>query len=503
MTFNYGGGLAGGFAQGLQIGQSINDMMKEDAVAKVRAQGIAEAKAMQAAQTPQVADQGDASNLSSVPQASPDPAATPVNTNLVASPAMAGVVAPTAPDADPNAPLSSAPQASSDPNAAAAPDVATPVSAQGMLMAGRKRYMVVDQGFDDLASAQKHAASQAPDLYDIMRKTVVPKMQDMYMQQGDLDKAAALDKWAQDADGRDYMKKYSQAVMASQAGDWDKAVDIMHDLHKGFNDGFTISDKSDVKDANGNLIGKKVTYTNDATGETKSEVMDPKALVMMGLPGLSPDKAFEKTYASQTAADAAAAREAADNRNDARTAQRQAANSAAVSARDMTLQDKKFVQDKELKALESTNRIAEEAAKKQIDIGAVGPTYTAKLRAQVDAMRNEGKMSEDDIQGAIQTLVGADSTKKTTDPVERRMMLTTEALKADPRFGKKTEDEKNQYIDALMRVGGGKLPNVKIPRRTDGTPLAPAAAAGVPQAAPVKTSGTPVWDPATNKMVYR
>jgi hypothetical protein len=494
MTFNIGGSLASGFSQGLDIGNRITDLMKEDAVAKVRAQGIAEARAMQAAGTPQVQDNGDMQNLTANPQASVDPAAPPVNTSLAASPAMAGAAAPVT--ADPDAPLSDTPQAS--------PAPAGPATG-GVTIAGGKRFMVGDQGFDDLASAQAHAAKQAPDINEMMRKTLVPKMQAIYMDQGDVAKADAWGQWAKSKEGEQKMADWGKAFSQAQAGNFGAAADQLAKMHADLNDGMTYLGHEDVKDKNGNLTGFNMTYKDDATGEQKSQFVDKHALIDQGLTALSPQAMFDQTYKAQAASDTMAAKEAIDNRNDARTAARQAANAAAVTAREGVLQDKKFSQDKEMEAVKSTNRIAEDAAKKQIDVGAVGPTYKAKLDAQVAAMRQYG-MSEDDIQGSIPVLVGADGTKKTTDPTERRAIITTELLK-DPRFGKKTEAQQKDQVDQLMRVGGVDVSGgVKIPRRTNGTPppAAPAAGATPPAGARVaKTGGIPVWDPATNSMITR
>ena len=83
---NFGVGLAGfvnGLSGGISLGRQLRQIMQDEQIAKVREQGIAEAKELQDKATPQIQDLGDQQNLTSNPQASMDPnAATPVNTDI-------------------------------------------------------------------------------------------------------------------------------------------------------------------------------------------------------------------------------------------------------------------------------------------------------------------------------------------------------------------------------------------------------------------------------------
>lgn len=491
MTFNFGGGLAGGFAQGMQIGQGINELIKEDQVAKVRAQGIAEARAMQAAQTPGVTDQGDMNNLTSRPQASADPAAAPVNTDLAASPVMSpaasGGVA-TSPVATPEATstsqLSAAPIASADPNATALP------ASGGLTVKGGKRFMVGDAGFDDIDSAKKHAASQAPDINDLMRKTLVPKMQAVYLEQGDTARADAWGAWGKSKDGEKKMELWGKAFTAAQRGNFEAAADHLQAMHADLDDGRTFIGRTDVKNDKGELTGFNMQYKDDKTGEEKTQFVDKHALVEMGLQGLSPQKMFEQAYKGQTAADALGAKERAAAADDARGERKEVVKGAIKAKADILERKAKQADAIELEGVKTRNREELARVEAQLEQDGVAPKARAQVASKVALLREAGK-TQQEIDALVPAILGLVEHKKTTDPTERRAIVTTELLK-NPLFLTKSEAEKRKQVDeAISLIDQGDAARPK-----------PAAAAGVaPQ--PAKTGGVPVWDPVTNSMIRR
>lgn len=500
MTFNLGG-LAGGFAQGMEIGSRIKTALNEDAIAKVRAQGIAEARAMQAAGTPGVTDNGDVNNLTSNPQASTDPAAAQVNTNLAASPAMQGVGQPAAsengmstapvaaPEATPSTELSGTPLSSADPAAPAA---------SGLTIKGGKRFMVGDAGFDDMESARAHAAKQAPDIHDLIRKTLVPKMQDAYLAQGDIAKADAWGAWAKSKEGEKKAELWGKAFQQSAVGNFKGAADALAALHKDLDDGRTYLGQEDVKDDKGNLTGFNMKYKDDATGEEKSQFVDKHALIEMGLSSLSPQAMFEQSYKAQTSADTMAAKARLDSQNDARTTARQLTVAKEVTAREKELQTSKFAQDKEMEDKKAANKMEEKRYDQQLENASVEPKIRAKVKGQMALLRESG-MTEDEVKASIPTLVGIEPNyKKTTDPTERRAIVTTELLK-NPLFTSKKPGEQNAMVDQYISIIDGTKADAPAP-------AAPAAAGGVKPRAPAaakKPGGIPVYDPATKSMIYR
>jgi len=506
MTFNFGG-FAGGVANGLMIGKQIKDAFAEDEIAKVRAAGIAEARAMQAAGTPQVQDNGDMQNLTANPQASADPAAAPVNTSLAASPAMQGVTQPqadgmstvpvAAPEATPTNSLSSTPMST------AAPDAMSPAPAAGVTIKGGKRFQVAGQGFDDLESAQAHAKKQAPDINDLMRKTLVPKMQEAYLAQGNPDKADAWGAWGESQDGKKKMKLWGQAMTAAQAGDHDAAADALVKLHGDLPDGRTYVGREDVKDKDGNVTGFNMTYKDDNTGEKKSQFVGKDELIEQGLSALSPQAMFETMYKAKTTADVMNAKDRAAAANDARDGARELAKAKVVAAAKEVERRQAAADAIKLEEIKSGHKMDEKRFESQLEAAQVEPKLRGKLNTQLSLLKQSG-MSPAELKAAIPALVGVEgASKKVTDPTERRGILTTSIVNSgmfqDPNLIA-------PYVDKIMAglyknggdVGDDAHAQVAKP--------APAAAGGVnPRPAAAKPGAAPlmVYDPATKQMVQR
>lgn len=503
MTFNFGG-FAGGVANGLVIGKQIKDAFAEDEIAKVRAAGIAEARAMQAAGTPQVEDKGyDQQNLGATPQASADPAAAPVNTSLAASPAMQGVTQPQAdgmttvpvpaPSATPTDALSSTPLAS------AAPDSATPAPAGGVTIKGGKRFMVDGQGFDDIESAKAHAKTRAPDINELMRKTLVPRMQEAYLSQGNPEKADAWAAWGESQDGKQKMKLWGQAMTASQSGDFDGVANALVKLHGDLPDGRTYVGRTDVKDKAGNLTGFNMNWKDDATGEEKSEFVDKDSLVERGLSAMNPQAMFEHVYKAKTTADAMNAKARADERHLVITGNNQAKVQQATAQREEAHDNRTAKSQKELEDIKQTHKL--EASKYDSDLEAKGfaPKERAKIGAKVTLLQEAGYTKEQ-ITGLLPGLVGIEgANKKTTDPTERRGILTTSIVNS----GMFTDPAKiAPYVDKIM---AGLYKNGEDGGDTPAAKPAPAAAGGVKPRTAAKPGAAPllVYNPVTKQMEPR
>jgi hypothetical protein len=494
MTFNFGG-FAGGLTQGLEAGQRINDLIQQDQIAKVRAQGIAEARAMQAAGTPQIQDNGDMDNLTANPQASADPNAAPVNTSLATSPAMQGVapqdtggmttVPVAAPDALNTGELSSVPVAGADPNAA---------PAAGITIKGGKRFMVGDQGFDDLAAAQAHAKNQAPNLNDLLQKTLVPKMQEAYLAQGNPEMADAWTKWSQNKDNQAKAKSWMQAFSASQIGDYDNAVKHIQDANPDAFAGKTVVSTEPVTNKDGSVDSFNLTYKDDATGKVATVPID-KNMIQLGLAASSPQAAFEKKYEDYRT----------DESNDAKlamakeVAKRQAQGQIAVANRQVTVQALKGKQQADLEATKQAGRLELAKTNAQLDAANASQAVKDEVNGKMDALRSNG-YGEDEVRQMLPSLLKADQFRKVTDPVERRATIAKSLIDSgakpnDPTFTGK--------VDAAMSSIYGQGGGANAPSRSARTaPVNPVTAGGVSPSA-ARPKGIPVWNAATNKMDYR
>lgn len=539
------GGFAGGFAQGfgngVSMGRTLNEAIKQNKIDSIRAEGIAEAQAARKAEIDasvkdtqaKAAQDASASNVQPQPSGpaqgtqtgdiAPDtadvqtqavpapgvvqqqPIAPPVN-----SPQSAADAAPASPA--PAAPVAAMPmpQAQPVPNAAPVPDASAapappappaPMAAGGMAGAP-KRYTVNGKGFDDPAEARKYAEANAPTLTEFMRKTMVPKMQEAYIAQGDPEKAAAWGKWASDTEHEEHAKTWAKTYQAAQAGDIDAAAAGVIKMYKNYDDGISLVSSEKVKDKDGNVTGFNVKLKTDATGEERSQFIDKKALTEMGLAALSPVQMFEQVYKRQQAADQLSAKAAIDAQNDARTLQREVVKQGMIEDR----ADKRSAASDARRAAEADRqhdyKLEELTTAEQLKTAGYGKSEKAKLQAKVDILKDNG-MSADAVKAIIPNLIGVDGYKKTTDPAERRALITSDLMKNDPSFARQKDPAvQAAKVDQLMGViygpQGASAADAKPGTTTVPNPLQPAAAAPA-----AKPKGVPVWDAKTGQIIYK
>lgn len=508
---NWGGfaiGLSQGLDRGLDMGQKINNLIKQDKVDKVRAQGLAEAQAARAA-----AIDGAIQENKGAPT---NPAATGGITGQPASeatattkPELSPSVKPQAsPTASPTYPMAEDPMTAdkpikpamedkpitrrrvlSEPEQKPAPQTAAPATpAQTGLP-----FVVGGKGYATREEARAAAEKAAPDMMSFMSKTLVPKMQQVYLEQGDMEKADAWGKWAEERDNKDAMREWAGAYRAAQIGNFDKAADHVFNLYKRYDDGITPLSKETVRDNQGNVTGFNVRLKRDATGEEYSQFIDKKQLTEMGLSALSPQAMFEAQFKRQQAADQAAATNAA-----------KLAEEDRQFKRDIYKDDRNFGQQRELKRIDSQEQAARDARQqdnaiekmtieKQLDDAKASSRVRREVGAKVQALREAG-YSDEFINGALPAILGVGDYKKATSPEEARRLAHSDRMKSDPMYSRKSAEDQKKILDQDMQlVFGGVKPTT--PARS-GLPAAPSAAAP-------SGKGTPVYDPTTGKIVYR
>lgn len=504
---NWGAGLAGltsGIANGITLGRQIRGAIDENQLAQVRAQGLAEAQAAQAAATPQIQDNGDANNLTSNPQASQDPNATPepINTSLTA--AIQGAQdAQSAPDADaraagiktyavqaPEAPQSTD-QLSSTPLASAAPDAtpdagsAAPSNLDAAARSGlapltpAKRFNVNGQGFDTQEDAAAYVKKQTPDLSTFYSKTLVPKMKDALVAQGKIDQAAAWQKYADEDQTQTNAKTWLKAVQLSQFEDYNGAAEQLMKLHPHFDDGVDLLSSTPTKGPNGeDGFTMKI---RDQDGSEKTIYQDSKTITELGLTQLSPIEAFNKRFARQTQADSMAARATIDQQNDQRTLNRSLLV-AGVQA------------GSRQKVAETNTEARKDVAKTNNDAKSARQTSEdAAKSARIDqAAKNRIAQLDHQLQTSGQY-------RKGVSPQEREAMVVTH-LASDPMFNMLSPADRQKKVAETLALlpKPTAAPAQTVPNpmqqgiQTSSVPAAPAAPAG-------KTA-VPVFNPATGKI---
>ncbi|HEX5362324.1 MAG TPA: hypothetical protein VFW49_14755 [Fluviicoccus sp.] len=505
----FAGGLAAGFANGVSMGKVIGDAMKQKKINDVREQGIAEAQAARSAavdaqiqdnsqaQTPAATGgiTGKPAEQVTAPSGQPtesmveNPERTPGATvTPAAAPTKFTSVQPKLQDEDRSITIQRAKTEPARMTAdAPAPGTAAPVAGP---QAGLP-FMVGGKGYATREEARAAAEKATPDVMSFMSKTLVPRMQQVYMEQGDIEKADAWGKWAEDRENKAAMREWAGAYRAAQIGNFDKAADHIFELYKRYDDGITPLSKEKVTDNQGNVTGFNVRLKNDKTGEEYTQFIDKRNLTEMGLAALSPQAMFEQTFKRQTAADEAALKAAAeaakDNRNFQQDIYKQDRNfgqQRTLKQMDVQAQEARDVRQQnnaiELKTIESQLQDANASSKVQREVG-----------AKVQALRNAG-YSDEFINGALPAILGVGDYKKATSPEEARRLAFSDRMKSDPMFGRKSAEEQNRIIDQDMKIvfGGGAA--TQTPRtQAPSTPAAPSR------------RGTPVYDPATGTIVYR
>lgn len=317
-------GFASGLNNGLQLGGRISDLVQEDKLQRVREQGIAEAKAMQAKAMPQVTDNGDMQNLSANPQQSMDPRAAQqpqpgaAALGLLQQNQAAGIPQ-AAPAQQPMADLSSTPQSSQAP--AQQPFESASPMAGGIQLAAPKRFDVKGKQFDDKKAADAYAKSQAPAIEEFYSTTLVPRMTEALTTQGKLKEAEAWQKYAEDGKSKRNMATWGEAFQFAQIGDYNQAAQRLMKLHPEFDDGYELVSSKPTKGPDGS--DGFTMKLRDEDGNEQEVFHDARTITEVGLQQLSPISMFEQRFKRQTQADTLAAREAIDSRNDRRTAERQ------------------------------------------------------------------------------------------------------------------------------------------------------------------------------------
>ena len=133
----------------------------------------------------------------------------------------------------------------------------------------------------------------------------VPKMIKHYLSTGDVEKAQAFDTWAKDAKVQKTMGLWADGVHAAAIGDENGMLDSFADYYNTFDDGLTVirADSGMRRDKEGNIVGVKLTFRNDETGQTFSQELDGmEDLLQQGIYALAPDRMFEVLYGQMTAA---------------------------------------------------------------------------------------------------------------------------------------------------------------------------------------------------------
>lgn len=450
----FAGGFSQGFDNGMRQAKTLRDIIKERKLEDMRTQAMEEAKgARAAAVNGMITDNGDPAKAAEQAQPAPvdkaieqgNPAAVEVSAikpQEAVTPDAGSVTA--TPRATPEAVTPAATAASTGLPSPPVKPAEQPATPAGRFTVGGKSYATREEAY-------KAADASAPSTMDFFMKNAVPKIQEQYIANGEIEKAKAWDEWAQQRQSQSAMKEWSSMYRAAQFGDFEKAATHAFNLYKQYDDGITPVSKETVKDKDGNVTGFNVRLKNDSTGEVTSQFIDKKALVEMGLSALSPNKMFEVAFKRQSDAD---------------TAAMTARIKANEKVQDFNLDMKKegYEQDREDKrttekedradareAKKGVQKLSEITLTKQMDAENMGEKERAQAQAKVDLLKENG-YTDEQITAMVPAIVGAGEHKKTTDPSERRALISSDLLKNDQMFARSTREQQAAKVDQLMSV---------------------------------------------------
>jgi hypothetical protein len=465
-------GFANGLNNGLQLGMRINELRDQHKIAKIREQGIAEAKALQAKAAPQVQDNGDMQNLTANPQASRDPNANPdIMGALGAVPSLAQQAQQQTPPQPTEfarsippeqVPLSSMPMSSPVPGA----QPEAPGFASGMPELTRKRFSAGDKQFDTKEEADSYAKSQMPDIETFYAKTLVPRMKEQLMSMGRVEDAAKWEKYAEESKAKGDMKTWGRALQFAQGGDYENAATQLMKLYPDYDDGFELV--SSKKDKGPNGEDGFTMKVKDSEGNVREVFHDSKTITEVGLAQLSPIEMFQQRLKRQTAAETLAAREAIDRRNDERTFSSRATIEATKE------QGRNERQEAKIEATEKRDEKLEAGRNQRQD-------KALAARIEADAKR-----------------LAANLTKG--EPPERQYMKALEMVEQGKFAAVQTTEQKDELARALV-AQAKKFAADQSGVNSQPTTSAPAGGVANPFGSGEKPKGVPVF--RNGKIEYR
>lgn len=333
---------------------------------------------------------------------------------------------------------------------------------------GNKQYASKDE-------ADKAASKDVDSFLDYYMGTSAPKLMQHWAETGQMDKAMAFDKFAQDANARKGMKAWAGAVRSFQMGDREGFKDNLLKAYnqKGyFDDGYTASKIEDVKNDKGQLLGYAITF-KDGDGNETTQNYDGDDVARLALQAMSPDQVLAygmDQLKQKQALQANLAKEQRGLSNDLLKIGVQQDNALASQANQSGL------------------RRAEEAEK--IRLGG-GNSKVTQANAVAGALRANG-MPEADIRALYPQLLGVERASRSRQ--DRLDGYISTLSKASMDFNDLPTADKVKQAQALMdSVDGAAKP--QTPAQSGG-----AASAGNP----VQSGrGVPLIDTKTNQIFYQ
>ena len=409
MSFNWGGfagGLAGGINQGVALGLQIRKIRDQDKIRDIVKQGMAEKQAADAAQ--KAAGAAKVETGPATPgQAYADPESGAVVTPI-ASPKLetrdlsTPQVLPN--DVSTNDGNAGEAEARANLGKPTMQEAAASGVQQGKFFAG-------DKQFDTREAATNEATGKILSNDEHFAKVIIPRVQQEYLAQGNIDGAESWGKYAESVKGK---KAIGQWAKAWTAPDFDSALKHFGEYYTdNIDDGVDYQGHKIITKEDGTQVGV-VTLKDKATGKTQEMELNRDRMLQLG-GAYNPQHLFQTEQAADLAARKLKAEQAMEEGKDLR----------------------KFRRD-----------LVMEGVKGNFAVEAAGAKAAAQKESAlaVQEAKNKGSMER------LRTKIESDERyKKATNPEERRAIIGTKLLE-DPSFQRLDEAGKRGKIDEMMRV---------------------------------------------------
>ena len=391
---------------------------------------------------------------SPTPTVAGQPATPPsVSTQSPAAPATATAPTVASPAATAPAAVAPAQPAPANPIQAAPTAQAAPTTPQSIAAAGTSvtpksssPFTVMGQGYDTEEQARAAAKKQVASANEIFIQKSTDFMQRRYIAEGSPEKSKAYLDYSESVAGK---RKLTDAAKIFTAPDFDTAIQNAGSFINKHLDGDTkFVGHEMITKADGSQVAMVKVRTN---GKDSQIEMTRSSLMDMVSAATDPKKFFEQAQAKEAAAQKFKFEQKVKNDERRQT-----------NADNITRDDRKADRDDQRRT----------AQDKALD-GRVGLAARAKNDENVLSLRDAG-FADAEIQRMMPSLLGVGDHKKTTDPTERRALVTGDLMKNDPTFSRASPAEQTKKVDALIGVIYGG----------EAKPAAPAAASAAPSANP-------------------
>ena len=349
-----------------------------------------------------------------------------------------------------------------------------------------------------MADAKANTDGQVDNVMNYYMRNTAPKLQQHWMETGDVQKAEVFGKWIQNENVQQGMRYSAGMMRSAMTGDADgfaKNMVAAYNQPGYFDDGYEATGAQVLRDKSGNASGMEIKLKNQKTGEETTHTFNSmEDVYKLAQQFGSPESVFNQGMAelkSAASTRAELAKEGREWERDVTGKQIDHGYRVQEKAADHGYRQQEKAADHGYRMEEDNNqsqlRQAEETNKARTGAG------SSKMRdaqATITMLRENG-WSDDDVRANLPAILGIENRSR---PISSRIDDYVKMMGAnDPKFLRLSQDDQinqaRQYIQKVdsQNAGGG---GAGLPTRSGG---------GQSQ----QGAGMPFYDRRTNSIIYR